>query len=113
MKRGWIILTIVFVVLASPFVSLRISTVRRVARIESLQGRTGEFTNIVRGIDTRYRPITDTNELERARDRLGLATAPNLSFVRFTGEGIPYFYGWVAYDPVKREIIRAKVDQLW
>ncbi len=113
MKRVWIILGIVLVLLASPFVSLRISTLRRAARIEALQGRTGEFTNIVRGIDTHYHSITDTNELEHARARLGLVTVSNLSLVRFTGEGLPYFYGWVAYDPLKREIVRAKVDQLW
>ena len=32
---------------------------------------------------------------------------------RFNGEGLPYCYGFVAFDTNKQEVVRAVVDQLW
>src|SRR2546426_9049011 len=113
MKRAWIIGAILLAVVAFPFVSLRVATVRAAARIEALQGRAGQFTSLTRDIDTHYRTVDDAAELERARIRMGLVSVSNLFVVRFAGEGIPYFYGWVAYDTNKQQIVRAVVDQLW
>jgi hypothetical protein len=45
--------------------------------------------------------------------RMGLQSISNLLVVRFNGEGLPYFYGFVAYDTNKQQVLRAVVDQLW
>ena len=113
MRRFWIIGSVVLLVVMFPFVSLRVATVREISRIEALQGRTGDFTEITKPIHTRYGQIESTDELERARVTMGLPTVSNLFVVRFNGEGLPYFYGFVAYDTNKHEIVRAVVDQLW
>ncbi len=44
---------------------------------------------------------------------MGLPTLSNLFVVRFNGEGLPYFYGFVAYDSNKQVVVNAVVDQLW
>jgi hypothetical protein len=113
MRRAWIIGAIVLLIVIFPFVSLRVATVRAISRIEALQGRSGDFAEITRPIDTRYHSIESTQELERARVTMGLPTVSNLVVVRFTGEGLPYFYGFVAYDTNKQQVVRAVVDQLW
>ena len=99
--------------IAVPLVSLRVSTVRAIARIEALQGRTGDFADLTMTIRTRYSSVDSTDGLERARLVLGLQSVTNLSVVRFNGEGLPYYCGYVAYDTKKRQVVRAVVDQLW
>lgn len=113
MKRWVIILGLVLLVLAVPVIHLRVRTVRAVARIESLQGRIGGFTEITKPIRTRYTRVDSAEGLEHARVRMGLQSVSNLLVVRFNGEGLPYFYGFVAYDTNKQQVVRAVVDQLW
>ena len=112
-KRWLIILGVVVLVLAVPLVYLRVRTVRAVARIESLQGRSGGFPEITKPIRTRYSRVDTAESLEHARVRMGLQSVSNLLVVRFNGEGLPYFYGFVAYDTNKQRVVRAVVDQLW
>ena len=104
---------VVLLVIAVPFVSLRFRTVRAIARIEALQGRVGDFARITEPIRTRYSQVESAEGLEHARVTMGLQTVSNLLVVRFNGEGLPYFYGFVAYDTNRQEIVRAVVDQLW
>ena len=113
MRRAWIIGVVVLFILAIPVVSLRVSTVRAISRIEALQGRTGDFAEITKTIRTRYSHVDSAEGLAHARSTLGLQTVSNLFVVRFNGEGLPYFYGFVAYDTNKQEVVRAVVDQLW
>ena len=113
MRRAWIIGVVLLCVLAIPIVSLRVSTVRAVSRIESLQGRTGDFADITKAIRTRYSHVDSAEGLEHARNTLGLQTVSNLFVVRFNGEGLPYFYGFVAYDTNRQAIVKVVVDQLW
>ena len=113
MRRAWIIGAVLLCILAIPVVSLRVSTVRAISSIEALQGRTGDFAAMTKTIRTRYSHIDSTEGLEHARTTLGLQTVSNLFIVRFNGEGLPYFYGFVAYDTNKQEVVRAVVDQLW
>ena len=113
MKRSVLIGCLVLVLLASPFIVSWFRTQLEVERIENLQGRRGAFGTLTAPIRTRYREITDDGQRERARSILGLSSLSNLHVVRFNGEGIPYFYGWVAYDTGKQHVVRAVVDQLW
>ncbi len=113
MRRGWIIAAVLVCVIAFPFVSLRVSTVRAIARIEALQGRTGDFADLTKTIRTRYSSVDSPDGLERARAVLGLESVTNLSVVRFNGEVLPYYYGHVAYDTNKQQVVRVAVDQLW
>ena len=113
MRRGWIIAAVLICVIALPFVSLRVSTVRAIGRIEALQGRTGEFADLTKMIRTKYSSVDSPEGLERARTLMGLETVTNLSVVRFNGEGLPYYYGYVAYDTNKQQVVEAVVDQLW
>ncbi len=112
-KRAWIILGVILLVIAVPVVFLRIRTVRATAGIESLQGRVGDFAEITKPIRTRCSQIESAEDLEHARVTMGLQTVSNLFVVRFNGEGLPYFYGFVAYDTNRQEIVRAVVKQLW
>lgn len=98
MRRAWIIGLVLLSILAIPIVSLRVSTVRAISHIEALQGRTGDFAEITKTIRTRYSHVDSAEGLEHARSTLGLQTVSNLLVVRFNGEGLPYFYGFVAYD---------------
>ena len=112
-KRTWIISVLVLLVTASPLVSLRLRTVRAIARIRALQGCLGDFAELTKPISTRYSQIDSAEGLEHARVTMGLQTVSNLFVVRFNGEGLPYFYGFVAYDTNRREIVRAVVNPLW
>jgi hypothetical protein len=113
MKRSVFIGCLVLVLLASPFITILMITQLEVFRIEKLEGRRGAFTTLTTSIRTRYRAVTDEAERGRARSILGLSTLSNLSVVRFNGEGIPYFYGWVAYDTGQQQVVKVVVDQLW
>ena len=113
MRRGWIIAAVLICVIAFPFISLRVSTVRAIARIEGLQGCSGDFADLTKPIRTRYSSVDSTEGLERARTVMGLESVTNLSVVRFNGEGLPDYYGYVAYDTNKQQVVRAVVDQLW
>ena len=113
MKRWMIILALLVLVLAIPLIHLRVRTVQAIGRIEALQGRTGDFAEITKPIRTRYTPVASAERLESARARMGLQSVSNLFVVRFNGEGLPYFYGFVAYDTNKQQVVRAVVDQLW
>lgn len=113
MKRVWIIGAVILVIVVIPFASLRVATVRAIARIEALQGRTGAFAEITKPIHTRYRQLESVAELDQARKMMGMTTFSNLYVVRFNGEGLPYFYGFVAYDTNKQEVVRVVVEQLW
>lgn len=93
--------------------SLRVSTVHAIARIEALEGRTGDFADLTKPIHTRYATVDSAEGLERARTVMGLQSVTNLSVVRFNGEGLPYYYGYVAYDTNKHQVVRAVVDHLW
>jgi hypothetical protein len=113
MKRWMIILVLLLLVLAVPLVFLRVRTVQAIARIEALQGRTGSLTEITKPIRARYTRVESAERLEYARIRMGLQSISNLHVMRFNGEGLPYFYGFVAYDTNKQQVVSAFVDQLW
>jgi hypothetical protein len=113
MKRSVLIGCLALLLLASPFIMLWLSTQLEVRRIARLQGQRGALSTLTASIRTRYRAVTDDGEREHARTILGLSTLSNLSVVRFNGEGIPYFYGWVAYDTGQQQVVRVVVDQLW
>jgi Zn-dependent membrane protease YugP len=113
MRRGWIIAAVLICLIALLFISLRVSTVRAISRIEALEGRTGDFSDLTKTIYTRYSSVNSPEGLERARTVLGLESVTNLSVVRFNGEGLPYYYGYVAFDTNKQHVVRAVVDQLW
>jgi hypothetical protein len=112
-KRWVIILVLILLVVAIPVVHLRVKTVQAIARIEGLQGRSGDFTEITKPIRTRYTQVDSAERLEQARVRMGLQSVSKLLVVRFNGEGLPYFYGFVAYDTNKQQVVKAVVDQLW
>jgi hypothetical protein len=113
MKRVAILAAVPLFLLGCVYLSLHIATGRAISRIEQLEGRTGEFAEVTKTIDTRYRRIDSTDELELARKKMGLATVSNLFVVRFNGEGFPYFYGYVGYDTGRQQVVRAVVERLW
>ena len=113
MRRARIIGVVLLFILAVPVVSLRVSTVRAISRIEALEGRTGDFAEIAKTIRTRYSHVDSATGLGARLQRDGTADGSNLFVVRFNGEGLPYFYGFVAYDTNKQEVVRAVVEQLW
>jgi hypothetical protein len=113
LKRWMMIAGLALLVLGIPLVSLRVRTVRAIARIEVLRGYVGDFAEITRPIRTRYSQVVSEEGLEHARFTMELPTVSNLLGLRFNGEGLPYFYGFVAYDTNRQEVVRAVVDQLW
>lgn len=113
MRRAWIIGVVLLCILAIPVVSLRVSTFRAISRIETLEGRSGDFAEITKSIRTRYSHVNSAEGLEHARATMGLQTLSNLFVVRYHGEGLPYFYGFVAYDTNKQQVVRVVVDKLW
>ena len=103
----------ILLIVVFPFASLRVFTVRAITRIEALQGRTGDFAEITKTIHTRYQQLQSAAQLEHAGKAMGIATSSNSLVFRFNGEGMPYFYAFVAYDTNKLEVVRVVVDQLW
>lgn len=113
MRRGWIISAVLGCVIAFPFISLRVSTLRAIARSEALQGLSGNFADLTKTIRTRYSTVDSPEGLKRAQAVIGLQSLANLSVVRFIGEGLPYYYGYVAYDTNTQQVVKAVVEQLW
>jgi len=113
MKKLAIILGVLVVVLGVIFVPGRIGTIAEVRKIRALEGQSGELGLLVRSIRTRYTTIEDPKLVERARLKLGLTDLTGVRLVRFNGEGIPYFYGYVAYDTNRQTVLKAAVEELW
>jgi hypothetical protein len=113
MKRIAIIATILLALLCAIFVPARVATVSAVRKIQALEGQTGEFSSLVSSIRTHYTDVRDQKQIESYCGKLGLRDASGLRLVRFNGEGMPYFYGYVAYDTNKQTVVRAVVDELW
>ena len=113
MKRFALIAGVLFVVLGVFFVPLRIRTMSEVRKIRALEGQAGEFGSLVHPIRARYTAIEDPKQIETTRLKLGLMDLTGTRLVRFNGEGMPYFYGYVAYDTNKQTVLRSEVDELW
>ncbi len=116
MRRNWFNLALVSCVVAAPLitvVSLRLGTVRSIARIEALGGQNGELAELAKTVGVGYNSVDSPDGLEWARRVMDLKSVTNLTVIRFNGEGLPYYYGYVAYDTNKQQIIGAGVDQLW
>lgn len=113
MKRLAIIAAVLLVVLGIIFVPLRMRTVHAVKQIRALEGQSGEFSSLVRTIRTRYSAIEDPKQMETACVKLGLTNLTGLRLVRFNGEGMPYFFGYVAYDTNRQSVVKSVVDELW
>ena len=93
--------------------SLYFRTKERILRIEGLEGRIGSFAELTKAVNTRYERLEASRDIELARRKLGGANDTNLSFYRFDGEGLPYFYGYAGYDTGKQQIVKVVVDKLW
>jgi hypothetical protein len=113
MKRFALIAGVLLVVLGAIFVQFRIGTMSEVRKIRALEGQAGEFSSLVHSIRTRYTTIEDPKQMESARLKLGLTDLTGTRLVRFNGEGMPYFYGYVAYDTNRQTVIKAVVEELW
>ena len=113
MKRIALIAGVLLVVLGVFFVPLRIGTMSQVRKIRALEGQTGEFSVLINHIRARYTAIKDPKQMESTRLRLGLTGLTGMRLVRFNGEGMPYFYGYVAYDTNRQTVVKAVVDELW
>jgi hypothetical protein len=112
-KSTWIFGALILLLVACPVVTLRMRTVRAISKIESLQGRSGEFAELMKLMDTHYNRIETAEGLEHARIKLGITTITNLVLVRCNGEGLPYYYGYVAFDTNTHTVVRTVVNQLW
>jgi hypothetical protein len=113
MKIVTIIAGVLLVVFGVIFVSARIGTMSQVGKIRALEGQSGEFGLLAHSIRTRYTTIEDPKLMEGARLKLGLTDLTGVRLVRFNGEGMPYFYGYVAYDTNRQKVLKAVVDELW
>lgn len=113
MRRLWIIGVCLAGGLGLSLVSLHRSTAGAIARIEALQGRTGDFADLTKAMRTRYSQVDSPEGLEHARTLMGLAAVSNLTIVRFNGEGLPYFYGYAAYDTNRQQVVGVAVERLW
>ena len=113
MKRFALIAGVLVAVLGVFFVALRIRTMSEVRKIRALEGQAGEFNSLVRPIRTRYTAIEDPRPMETARLKLGLKDLTGMKLFRFNGEGMPYFYGYLAYDTNRETVVKAVVDELW
>jgi len=94
-------------------VPLRIKTVHAISKIRALEGQTGEFHSLVSSISTKYSTIEDSKQLENIRVKLGLIDLAGVRLVRFNGEGMPYFYGYAAFDTNRQKFVRVVVKELW
>ena len=113
MKSFALIAGVLLVALGIFFVPLRIGTMSQVRKIRALEGQAGEFGSLVHSIRTRYTTIEDPKQMESTRLKLGLTDLTGMRLVRFNGEGMPYFYGYVAYDTNRQTVVKAVVDELW
>jgi hypothetical protein len=113
MKRFALIAGVLLIVLGVFFVPLRIGTMSQVRKIRALEGQAGGFGSLVHSIRTRYTAIEDPKQIESTRLKLGLTDLTGMRLVRFNGEGMPYFYGYVAYDTNRQTVVKAVVDELW
>jgi hypothetical protein len=113
MKRFVLIGAVLLVVIGMVLVPMRVRTASDVAKIRALRGQVGEFSSLARSIRARYSDIDEPKQIEAARLKLGLMDLTGTRLVRFNGEGMPYFYGYVAYDTNRQTVLRSEVDELW
>jgi hypothetical protein len=113
MKTFGIVVAVLMVVVCIVLVPARMSTMSAIHKIQALEGQKGEFSSLVSTIQTHYTDISDPKQVESACGKLGLRDVSGLRLVRFNGEGMPYFYGYIAYDTKNRTVVRAVVDELW
>jgi hypothetical protein len=113
MKHVALIVGVLLFMLGVFLVPLRVRTMSEVRKIRALEGQAGEFGSLVRPIRARYTVIDDPKQMETTRLKLGLIDLTSMRLVRFNGEGMPYFYGYVAYDTNRQTVVKAVVDELW
>lgn len=113
MKPFAIIAAVVLVLIGIILVPLRIRTVQAMDKIRALEGQTGEFHSLASSVSTKYSTIEDSTQIEKARVKLGLTDLTGMSLVRFNGEGMPYFFGYAAYDTHRQTFVRVVVNELW
>ncbi len=115
MKALAVVVAAILLLAALVIVSQRMRTVREVKRIEALQGQSGEFAELTKTIRTSHQFLEPGPQVDSALATLGFPTASitNLLVARFNGEGLPYFWGYVAYDRNARRVVAVKVEQLW
>ena len=93
--------------------TMLLSTRQQVAEIRALEGKSGSLSNLLRNVRTR--PVTITAEPLRTTGlaRLQLPAGAIARVLKFPGEGLPYFEGWLAYDEESQRVIKVVVDELW
>ena len=113
MKSIAIIAGVLVIALGFILVPARVRTMSQVRKIRALDGQSGEFSMLAHSIRTAYTTIEDPKLMEGSRLKLGLIDLAGVRLVRFNGEGMPYFYGDVAYDTNRQKVLKAVVDELW
>jgi hypothetical protein len=108
-----IAIIIVLGILALTLLSKRVTTIHEVSKIRALEGQAGKFEFLARSIHARYHTIEIPTELKTAFTKLNLSNSNGVKLIRFNGEGVPYFYGYVAYDTNRETVVKVVVDELW
>jgi len=100
-------------IFVSPFINLWLTTEIEISRIKQVVGRKGAFGAITARIRTKYHAATNVQDLASIKSLLGDLSSSNVIVYRFNGEGLPYFYGFVAYDTQDQRVVDAVVKRLW
>jgi hypothetical protein len=92
---------------------LHMTTKEQCSRILAMEGRRGTWAELTEEIKPSFTIIKSSEQREAVLTRLALTNGNELMLVRFNGEGLPYYWGWVAYNTNTSRVIKSNVELLW
>ncbi len=106
MKKGKIAIIICSLIAYTLlYISLsHILTIKKMDSLRHLKGTTISQNDLKKKIPKSFHFLNDSLEIRKFSEYMKVQVPENVSIIKVSGKGIPYYYGLILYDTLKREI---------
>lgn len=105
-----ICLLIVYTIL---YISIsHVLTVKRINSLMHLKGTTISQKDFKKKIPKSFHVLKDSIEIKKFSEYMNVQVPENVSVIKVSGKGIPYFYGLLLYDTLKKEVIDVSLKEM-
>lgn len=114
MIKGKIVIAICLLI-AYTLLYISISHVQTVKKMDSLRHLKGTIisqSDLKKKIPKSIHFLKDSLEIRKFSEYMKMQVPENVSVIKVSGKGIPYYYGLILYDSLKREIIDITLKEM-
>ena len=108
--KRYILIAVVLLPVVAIIGIYTVSTAFGIRSINALRGCEGEISEIISDIE-RWEKIT--RDEVRHFETTHLPPDDRVIFYKYSGEGFPYFFGYIAYDKEDQIILEAAARRAW